>query len=207
MMWSRRQAWVTGSPIAFTCSSWSTSSAIEKALRPRFLPSFSTGSRCSSLRLQIATSAPARANSMAIDFPIPVPPPVTMAVLPSKENGLFAMTGDDTPRCKHRPPRSSAGFAGAIDVLGGGNDEHAPTCEECRKGGTAPLRVSLGQGDFRLLLRDLAFDASPDAHRRERRAVVLGAALELVHERARLVQTLARRLRRAAHVVVASPRG
>src|SRR5262245_57405704 len=91
MMWSRRQAWVTGSPIAFTCSSWSTSSAIEKALRPRFLPSFSTGSRCSSLRLQIATSAPARANSMAIDFPIPVPPPVTMAVLPSKENGDVVM--------------------------------------------------------------------------------------------------------------------
>src|SRR5947207_1177693 len=56
----RPHSWVTRSTMAFTCSSWRTSSAIEKALRPRLRISFSTGSRCSSLRLQIATSAPAR---------------------------------------------------------------------------------------------------------------------------------------------------
>src|SRR5262245_52309105 len=52
-----------------------------------------TGSRCSSLRLQRATSAPARANSIAMDLPMPVPPPVTMAVLPSREKGFLAMAG------------------------------------------------------------------------------------------------------------------
>src|SRR5262249_33263414 len=38
-------------------------------------------------------SAPARANSIAMDLPMPVPPPVTMAVLPSSEKGDLAMAG------------------------------------------------------------------------------------------------------------------
>src|SRR5882672_1305739 len=79
--------------MAFTCSSWRTSSAMENARRPRLRISFSTGSRCSSLRLQMATSAPARANSIAMDLPMPVPPPVTIAVLPSSEKGFLAMAG------------------------------------------------------------------------------------------------------------------
>src|SRR5207245_988523 len=54
---------------------------------------FTTGSRCSSLREQMATSAPALANSSAMDLPMPVPPPVTIAVFPSRENGDFAMAG------------------------------------------------------------------------------------------------------------------
>src|SRR5689334_4284164 len=96
-MTSRRpHSWATRSTMAFTWSSWRTSSARENDLRPRLRISFSTGSRCSSLRLQIATSAPARANSMAMDFPMPVPPPVTIAVLPAREKGLVAMDGDDT---------------------------------------------------------------------------------------------------------------
>src|ERR1043166_1775046 len=166
-MTSRRPpSWLTRSTMAFTCSSCRTSSAMENALRPRLRISFSTGSRCSSLRLQIATSAPARANSIAMDLPMPVPPPVTMAVLPSRENGfLVAMDGDDTP----------------ADLL--------------------------RQRDLGLALRDLALDAAPHRHRRERRAVALRAALQLVEQRAGLVQALARRLGRTAHVVVAGPRG
>src|SRR5947207_10743840 len=54
---------------------------------------FTVGSRCSILRLQIATSAPARASSIAIDRPMPRPPPVTIAVLPRSENGESAMAG------------------------------------------------------------------------------------------------------------------
>ncbi len=41
----------------------------------------------------MATSAPARANSIAMDLPMPVPPPVTIAVLPSSEKGFLAMAG------------------------------------------------------------------------------------------------------------------
>src|SRR5687767_5984805 len=133
-MTSRRpHSWATRSTMAFTCSSCRTSSAIENALRPRLRISFSTGSRCSSLRLQIATSAPARANSIAMDLPMPVPPPVTIAVLPSRENGLVAMARDDTPARARRLP-----------ARGGGG------------------RKLLGQRDLGLALRDLALDAAPD---------------------------------------------
>src|SRR5438045_5243372 len=64
-----------------------------KARLPSFSISFATGSRCSSLRLAMATSAPARANWMAIDLPMPVPPPVMIAVFPSRENGDVVMAG------------------------------------------------------------------------------------------------------------------
>src|SRR5262245_29128678 len=107
-----------------------------------------TGSRCSSLRLQSATSAPARANSIAMDLPMPVPPPVTMAVLPSREKGFVAM-------------------AGTIPQAG--------------------RQRLLRQGDLRLALRYLALDASPQRSLRDLRAVALGAALQLVEQRARLV--------------------
>src|SRR5439155_18742267 len=74
-------------------------------------------------------------------------------------------------------------------------------------GGLGPFRAPcLWQGDFRLALRYLALDAPPDAHRGEGGAVVLRAALQLVEQRAGLVQALARRLGRAAHVVIAGPR-
>jgi hypothetical protein len=79
--------------MALTWSSWRTSIATAKVRRPRVVISLATGSRCSSLREQSATSAPARANSIAMDLPMPVPPPVTIAILPSSENGDFAMAG------------------------------------------------------------------------------------------------------------------
>src|SRR5262245_10660686 len=62
-----------------------------KERRPRLRTSLATASQFSSFRLHTATSAPARANSRAIDLPMPTPPPVTMVVLPSMENGFFAM--------------------------------------------------------------------------------------------------------------------
>ena len=40
--------------------------------------------RCSSLRLAITMAAPSRANSVAMAFPRPVPPPVMRTVAPSK---------------------------------------------------------------------------------------------------------------------------
>src|SRR5207245_11450658 len=54
---------------------------------------FTTGSRCSSLREQMATSAPAFASSIAMDLPMPVPPPVTIAVLPSRRTAMSPWRG------------------------------------------------------------------------------------------------------------------
>src|SRR5712691_2192859 len=95
------------STTACTCSSTRTSTAIANVRRPSLRTASATGSRCSTFRLQMATSAPARANSMAIDLPMPVPPPVTMAVRPSRENGDF-MDRDDT--------RFLCGLSGSRDL-------------------------------------------------------------------------------------------
>src|SRR2546425_10765143 len=166
MMSSRPHSWTARSTIALTCSSWRTSTAIANDRRPASRTALTTGSRCSSFREQSATSAPARANSIAMDLPMPVPPPVTIAVLPSSENGLLvAMDRDDTPA------------------------------------------ALLWQRDLGLARRHLALDAPPDGHRRERRAVALRAALQLVEQRAGLVQALARGLGRPADVVVAGAGG
>src|SRR5216683_689317 len=92
IMTSRRPISFTVRPTrSFTCSSWRTSRATQKERRPSFWISAVTGSRFSSLRLAITTSAPARANSSAMDLPMPTPPPVTMATLFSIENGDAAM--------------------------------------------------------------------------------------------------------------------
>jgi hypothetical protein len=48
-------------------------------------------SRCSSFRLAITIDAPARANSVAIALPRPVPPPVTKTVTPSNVPGDKAL--------------------------------------------------------------------------------------------------------------------
>src|SRR5215470_8413100 len=65
--------------------------ASARAWRPSFVISAATGSRFSILRLATTTSAPARANSIAMERPMPTPPPVTMATLFSIENGDPAM--------------------------------------------------------------------------------------------------------------------
>src|SRR6185295_6669780 len=90
---SRPHSETARSTIALTWSSWRTSTATAKVRLPMSRMALATGSRCSSLRLHRATSAPARANSIAMDLPMPVPPPVTMAVLPSREKGFLAMAG------------------------------------------------------------------------------------------------------------------
>src|SRR6266852_6338855 len=61
------------------------------AFQPLALISSTTGSRFSFLRLQMTTSAPALANSTAMERPMPTPPPVTMATFFSRENGDAAM--------------------------------------------------------------------------------------------------------------------
>src|SRR5262245_9331163 len=77
---------------AFTASSCRTSMATANDRRPSLAISAVTGSRFSILRLATTTSAPARANSTAIERPMPTPPPVTMAILFSSENGDGTMT-------------------------------------------------------------------------------------------------------------------
>lgn len=52
--------------------------------------SFAVASSTSNLRLAMTTFAPASANRAAIAFPIPRPPPVTIAVLPSSGVGCMA---------------------------------------------------------------------------------------------------------------------
>src|SRR5216683_27314 len=92
IMTSRRPiSFTVRSTSALTWSSCRTSTATQNERRPSLAISAVTGSRFSSLRLAITTSAPARANSSAMDLPMPTPPPVTMATLSSIENGDAAM--------------------------------------------------------------------------------------------------------------------
>src|SRR5262249_62073390 len=88
----------------------------------RLLSSETTGSRFSFLRLQITTSAPAFANSTAMERPIPTPPPVTMATFFSRENGDAAMMppARDHPlpsgeRARVRGPKVEAWFTSRAD--------------------------------------------------------------------------------------------
>src|SRR5262245_24139984 len=97
MMSRRPISFAVRSTSAFTASSWRTSTTSQKERRPSFLISSTTGSRFSFLRLQITTSAPARANSTAMERPMPTPPPVTMATFFSSENGDAAMTPPALP--------------------------------------------------------------------------------------------------------------
>src|SRR4030095_1380607 len=100
MMSTRPMSFAVRSTSPLTASSWRTSTASQKERRPSFLISSTTGSRFSFLRLQITTSAPARANSTAMERPIPTPPPVTMATFFSSENGDTAMV---PPECFESP--------------------------------------------------------------------------------------------------------
>src|SRR3989442_9811249 len=174
-MTSRRPNWrAAWSTIACPCSSTRTSTTVAKDGRPRSWMALATGSRCSILRLQIATSAPARANSRAMDLPMPVPPPVTIAVLPSSENGGRAMAGT-IPRPAGRVERGRRG----------------PSDSRSR-----------GQGDLGLAARHLALDALPDRRDGQGAAVRLGARGELFHQAPRLGEPAAWCLARPADVVL-----
>src|SRR2546422_8463321 len=108
---------------------------------------FTTGSRCSSLREQMATSAPALANSIAMDLPMPVPPPVTTAIFPSRENAGFAMAGtilQGAERCRTKTLERWArggGLRGAVDLVAEERTETAP--ETLRHLHAADLRREL----------------------------------------------------------------
>src|SRR5215472_10690945 len=102
MMSTRPISFAVRSTRPLTASSWRTSTTSQKERCPSFLISSTTGSRFSFLRLQITTSAPALANSTAMERPMPTPPPVTMATFFSRENGDAAMT----------PPVGDEGYAG-----------------------------------------------------------------------------------------------
>src|SRR5262249_8578536 len=88
---SRPMSRTVPSASSLTASCCRTSRAIANERRPSFWISALTGSRFSIFRLATTTSAPARANSTAIDRPMPTPPPVTMAIFFSRENGERAM--------------------------------------------------------------------------------------------------------------------
>src|SRR5262245_3321910 len=92
---SRPRSRAVRSTSSRTASSCLTSTAMAKERRPSFSISARTGSRFSIFRLATTTSAPARANSMAMDRPMPTPPPVTMAIFCSRENGDAAMRPPD----------------------------------------------------------------------------------------------------------------
>jgi hypothetical protein len=61
-----------------------TSVRIAKARRPSARTSAATRSRFATVRLATTISAPAFANSSAMDRPMPVPPPVMIATLPGR---------------------------------------------------------------------------------------------------------------------------
>src|SRR5882762_3387873 len=82
----------------------------------------------------------------------------------------------------------------------GGDDTPAARPRLLPRGGGG---VRLGYRDLGLAPGHLALDLSPYRPLRERGAVVGGAGLQLVEQRARVLQVLARRLGRAPHLVVA----
>src|SRR6202047_3681434 len=147
---------------ALTWSSCRTSTATQKERRPSLVISAVTGSRFSSLRLAITTSAPARANSSAMDLPMPTPPPVTMATLSSIENGDAAMTppglplspqgrgqGEGWASCTTSDDRAvytqSAGGGGGSAALTQ-RPVHAPHAADLERGLERPLH-GLGLGE------------------------------------------------------------
>jgi hypothetical protein len=65
------------------CSASRTSQAASTARPPASATAATPRARASSFRPRIATAAPARANSIAIAFPSPVPPPVIATTCPA----------------------------------------------------------------------------------------------------------------------------
>src|SRR3712207_5464576 len=90
-----------------------TSSSRASALRPRASISSLTSSSGSSLRAQSTTLAPASERASAMWRPSPLPPPVTMAVLPSRRKRSSVFTSSPsldygaTPALEH-PERPGA---------------------------------------------------------------------------------------------------
>src|SRR5436309_4246145 len=211
---SRRHSSAARSTMALTWSSCRTSTAIANERRPRSRMAFTTGSRCSSLREQMATSAPAFANSIAMDFPMPVPPPVTIAVLPSRENGFLAMAGTIPQRAGDVYGPGGAGAGGSI--LGGEILQKARVVPDGRRAplerdppaiehvgvlgdAQGKLQVLLDQHDRHLLhespqaLRDLFDDADPDALGRLVEQQELGPGQERAADRQHLALAAAQR--------------
>src|SRR5215510_16275136 len=82
---------------------WVVAGSRTKKVRARArLPSLriasAVGSKCSMRRLQSMISAPARAHSREILLPMPIPPPVTIIVLPSSAKGDGVMDADPYKR-------------------------------------------------------------------------------------------------------------
>src|SRR6267378_5684536 len=100
-----------------------------------------------------------------------------------------AAAGDDGGLAFEREGRSGHG----------GDDTPAARPRLLPRGGGG---VRLGYRDLGLAPGHLALDLSPYRPLRERGAVVGGAGLELVEQRARVLQVLARRLGRSPHLVV-----
>ena len=76
---------------ASTWSFWRTSQTSASTSPPVLRIPSATGPRWSMVRLVIITLAPRRQNSAAISAPMPVPPPVTMVVLPAMSNASSVM--------------------------------------------------------------------------------------------------------------------
>ena len=133
--------------------------------------SLATASQFSSLRLHTATSAPARANSSAMDLPMPTPPPVTMAVLPSMENGFFAMPATiaqpPASRLGHRSPGQSG------SALGPSAGQRGRAMASCRRGTSRSIRLHTASGEKLVPLSAAqvwSFSSAPRASSRRRRA-------------------------------------
>src|SRR5882724_4442301 len=144
-------SWTARSTIAFIWSSWRTSRAMANDRLPTSRTALTTGSRCSSLREQRATSAPARANSIAMDLPMPVPPPVTIAVLPSSEKGDLAMA-------RTIPQGSPPVHCSEMGQNGTGNKSPRPRislCEMSSREPGSPDRIRRFEADVLVHLDDL----------------------------------------------------
>src|SRR5881396_3605601 len=128
---SRPSSCAVRSTIALTWSSCRTSTTIAKERRPRSRMAFTTGSRCSSLREQMATSAPALANSIAMDLPMLVSP----------WRGRYSKGRSDVERKLSSGWARGGGLRGAVDLVAEERTETAP--ETMRHLHAADLRREL----------------------------------------------------------------
>src|SRR5919202_730337 len=106
------------STTAFTCSGSVTSQAMASALPPRCSIPCLTSSQVSFLREQSTTLAPASTSASAMYCPSPLPPPVTMAALPSRRNRSSAPVRAFSRMCTRLLSRSFRGlhYRGALSL-------------------------------------------------------------------------------------------
>src|SRR5258705_1170387 len=136
-MSTRTSSLTTPSTRARPCSGRETSPSRAMALPPAFLISATTASRGALRRPDTTTWAPSAASMRAVDRPMPVPPPVTIAIFPVSfvmpllspcPDGLFEMIHTGWAAVAHYLPHliDHGGGGGVDEAAQDGQLDHRP---------------------------------------------------------------------------------